>query len=774
MKISSCAYSLLSILCHCVEGASAVLSSLTCQPFGLWGRCLERLVDTTESPLLRYWAGSVLLNLTGLSCKEKKWSTLLAVQTHEGSVVTGVSVLQVMLEHYSFLSKTLRTDIVPQEMEAKLRVVMQEGGDPGQLTTDSSQYCKLMRPDTSEEDGASETTADSRQLQTCQHMLLCELTVSLSPCVVDATAQLLSSWCSVLPEWTNQHVCSGSVVEAILSLLNQDILLLVHAMQETGRLSNVVQDWLVMWRNLLRLMVYLVHNQNKGFLVKMATEEVCSALWHFLSSLVDIIHSGDKVTADVLESVCPLMSGLYQHSQLVEKRTIVVHSALDHWRTFTGVLMATLDHPTAPSLKHVLCLFCGVVKDTLDPSSPGGNLLQDTYRSALKTSLDGEFGREFCSHLLSCVDKKAVLTTQTQNSILKALTLLLACSGSAKEVALNSGIVESSVAELNSLHRQVSMRPSPQHSKQVRPPFAVDTGSVMCDQCTYLCQESSFLSEVVLSLNLLRNLVFSCEQAKSVSLECGLVAAIHSMWSWCLGSPRVQLSVLSLLTTLTADCAQACSAMVGCCHGNTTLVHCVLKVCRSHVSVYLSSSRSKQPPAHTFQGVTASFNLVGNIVMSPECRKILKKTNFISPFLATHPKNDLGNPSRCCLIFLWLQLLKNLTLFSDGQHMVANAPGCLDLLLSLWEHGEKSGARAPVLMVLRNLCFYQPLKAQLVNKELFIEMLENTLISNDSSQVKVVTSALKSLLYNCSRTRVVLKKTSCLEDFIVSKGLVRS
>ena len=117
---------------------------------------------------------------------------------------------------------------------------------------------------------------------------------------------------------------------------------------------------------------------------------------------------------------------------------VLVSHVLFAGLVISGVLMATLDHPTAPSLKHVLCLFCGVVKDTLDPSSPGGNPLQDAYRSALKTSLDGEFGREFCSHLLSCVDKKAVLTTQTQNSILKALTLLLACSGSAKEVALNS------------------------------------------------------------------------------------------------------------------------------------------------------------------------------------------------------------------------------------------------------------------------------------------------------------------------------------------------
>ena len=57
---------------------------------------------------------------------------------------------------------------------------------------------------------------------------------------------------------------------------------------------SVIGDWLSLWKSLLQLMVYLVNTQHKGLLNKMATEEVTSALWCFLSPLIKLFHTGEK------------------------------------------------------------------------------------------------------------------------------------------------------------------------------------------------------------------------------------------------------------------------------------------------------------------------------------------------------------------------------------------------------------------------------------------------------------------------------------------------
>ena len=74
---------------------------------------------------------------------------------------------------------------------------------------------------------------------------------------------------------------------------------------------SVIGDWLSLWESLLQLMVYLVNTQHKGLLNKMATEEVTSALWCFLSPLIKLFHTGEKGW------LCPLDSRVLLFSPFV-------------------------------------------------------------------------------------------------------------------------------------------------------------------------------------------------------------------------------------------------------------------------------------------------------------------------------------------------------------------------------------------------------------------------------------------------------------------------
>ena len=54
---------------------------------------------------------------------------------------------------------------------------------------------------------------------------------------------------------------------------------------------------------------------------------------------------------------------------------------------------------------------------------------------------------------------------------------------------------------------------------------------------------------------------------------------------------------------------------------------------------------------------------------------LLVQVNFLSLFTSVHPKADTSSAARCRLVLLWLGLLSHLTLFTDGQQMVARTPG---------------------------------------------------------------------------------------------------
>ena len=101
-------------------------------------------------------------------------------------MLTGVGVLQVMLEQYSFMSKMFSSGILTKEMETKLTALVREGEVPTPSVLNSSKYCLMMRPPTqcgrgSSEDTPSSNVKDNQQhIQTCYRSLLLEVSGDLS------------------------------------------------------------------------------------------------------------------------------------------------------------------------------------------------------------------------------------------------------------------------------------------------------------------------------------------------------------------------------------------------------------------------------------------------------------------------------------------------------------------------------------------------------------------------------------------------------------------
>ena len=101
-------------------------------------------------------------------------------------MLTGVGVLQVMLEQYSFMSKMFSSDILTKEMETKLRALVREGEVPTPSVLNSSKYCLMMRPPTQCGQGSGEDTPSSnvevnqQLIQISYRSLLLEVSGDLS------------------------------------------------------------------------------------------------------------------------------------------------------------------------------------------------------------------------------------------------------------------------------------------------------------------------------------------------------------------------------------------------------------------------------------------------------------------------------------------------------------------------------------------------------------------------------------------------------------------
>jgi hypothetical protein len=152
--------------------------------------------------------------------------------------------------------------------------------------------------------------------------------------------------------------------------------------------------------------------------------------------------------------------------------------------------------------------------------------------------------------------------------------------------------------------------------------------------------------------------------------------------------------------------------------------------------------------------------------MTQECRSLIKKTNFLSSFLQVHPK------TQTFLSSLWLKLLVNLTFTTDGQSTLAKLNGSIDLLCNIWTH-VKPEYHILCVIVLRNLCFYGPIKTTIVTNGGAINVFTKCLLSNDTRLIALAATAIWALLSNNTKLRIQLCDTELHKALSEAAGLYK-
>ncbi|CAB1340860.1 unnamed protein product, partial [Coregonus sp. 'balchen'] len=261
--------------------------------------------------------------------------------------------------------------------------------------------------------------------------------------------------------------------------------------------------------------------------------------------------------------------------------------------------------------------------------------------------------------------------------------------------AAKAGLIDSCVEQMKLMHNHL-------HMESVRPGRGRR-------------KEESYMKELKMSLEILRNCLYHNTQSKAVATDCRLAAVLHALWPWFLLDDAAMEAVLELLCVYTANCTTACSSL--CCGvapglasgprgpPGGSLMHCVMKLA--------SGIAPDNSPVQQL-----AFSLLANLAINKDCKGVLQKSNFLQPFLSLpvpKPGSKTG-PGAGGLVGLWLRLLLSVSFGEDGQLSVLRLTGALDLLADLaatqpQRHRHHGNGSRPItmadnaLLILHNVCF---------------------------------------------------------------------
>uniref|UniRef100_UPI00358E3341 rotatin-like n=1 Tax=Myxine glutinosa TaxID=7769 RepID=UPI00358E3341 len=157
-------------------------------------------------------------------------------------------------------------------------------------------------------------------------------------------------------------------------------------------------------------------------------------------------------------------------------------------------------------------------------------------------------GFSLCKLLMKRYQRQCGEFAVVDNDTSTTLCLLLSISPSAKQAALQAGLIVQSIDRLNELHDRLNLAP-PKASNGKK--------------------DNPVMKEVRNILTLLRNCLYSSEEIKLAAIQESTLPMLLSLWPWLLTSVDVLHAALHLLCVLTANCPSACTACCSVVHNRT-------------------------------------------------------------------------------------------------------------------------------------------------------------------------------------------------------------
>ncbi|KAL5022092.1 hypothetical protein ScPMuIL_001247 [Solemya velum] len=765
-------------------------------PGGIWGAAINILLDNSECSILRQQAGLILVNLTSQNMPSGSvetqdiWQGPVVTDAEYGVSMAGLTALLALLHHMQFYQEIVvmvskyypqpaihpvsvveggaqttpsgsdtTVSTLGEQLALTVISVLHRSSTPTRLKSLGSRGQSLTQSGLS----ASSTTTTPRSVQrdtlssTPLSVESVEYHSVATPCLVSAVTRLLHNLIILAPQDSFTCLKKDSLLTSITNLLDKglldDYLSEMKSSSSPHQLQLTFCDLVQMYTNIVHLLRSCVVYDSATRLEILADRKIlevifslikiscdvspeitnkCHALWeHIFSFFMSLLQ---LQTATALESLIPVLQRYW--SDLVERAIDVLETEYNSelYSVTLQFLCVLLSEEGKLQAKHPSRQEDSVTVTELLTTTLGEQKGQSEYSGSM-------LGRTLVCAYDHCVLQAADCGNTCRLYVIMTLKMVLAVCDSAKDTALEMGLVENLLEHIKQTHVKISMD-SLQMGKSGRK------------------KDEPLVQELVLTLDLLRNFMYQNLDVKMACYHSGLHNLIHRLWGWCQLEPSIMFSALSVLSVYVARCPSAASSLAHTSNnalpgtappprapvGQNSLVHCLIRVASARDGIKEGMLRTV-------------FGLLSTLALSSECRNIIWKCNFLKDFSELTPQKTRKGKLRQTLEVLWLELFVNLSFSTEGQQMILKINESVKLLLEYIEGGQPRLQECS-LLILRNLCCHSSNKPKLLASEMLLPCLLKALTPGSDRLKTTAASALWALAFNNQKAKVVMKNAN--------------
>ncbi|XP_024221639.1 rotatin isoform X2 [Bombus impatiens] len=371
--------------------------------------------------------------------------------------------------------------------------------------------------------------------------------------------------------------------------------------------------------------------------------------------------------------------------------------------------------------------------------------------------------KELCNILLHLFiahnynrSKKNKKLNEDKDLIISALTNLLCVSNTAKQVALEENLPDTTLMILKESYVRLNLQPFELFKNQIDREKKIHP----------------LLRDMNAILVLLMNFMYGSTEVKVALTKAGLADVLHKLWAWIALNKTVSTTALKLLATYTTKCTTAQSLTLTTILPGTGLRKTPNTLALIHVIIQLVCKEiDKAGQLFDNHKLHFAFHVLRNAIHVHECRVSISKSNLLQFFTKIHPITTKRTKPWPLVELYCLEFLIDFTYYEEGQICVPKAVDGLDVLLQLSKYSSSSN-RILAISILRNLAFNMTNRPRLLSSVDFINVLHDIFKNGSLVEIRIAGSMLWSLISNNQKGKLIVRSAGFSQSIQEALGRI--
>lgn len=759
------------------NGCVSLAAQLNRHNGGIWELIIGLLLDPTEASLVREQIALLMVNLTSST---GVFGTKLNEQTIESRVL--VNEVSETLSYFDALLEVLQLSNFYQHVamllssfypHPRLRHKIVANSNVPSDSEVSSLDGRNSRPTLA----MSEMTMDTRTINSPTFSEISAGNVvtnygNIGPKEIIATPTLLAGILKLLrnlvahfPSDALYHIKNMHIVPYIFRCINETMVALKKQSSCFDNQINI-DEIVYMVVCILDLLCILTHVDAEMCTLVMESSNTMSLIYCLLSDKFYEMNL-DRALVFTMWGLCfKLLTKIIQsqNSYLLPQSTNIalrnIHIIAGNFEKVFNENSLMKSQYCSCCLKFLGLLFSAEARRIQDERDTLIDNELVNVQSSLSSALDAKrevhtFGYQLCNRLMNLLiaiprSLQCDSDMPMAKDIATALQMLLAISTSAKEKALQDGLLDIILKRFNIIGMHVSSSKINATKKQIN-------------------YDVNLVKDFELHADILKNFMSGSVQVKTAVSSSGFITIVSKIFPWLeKQGQRVLNTLFSLFCTYTAHCPAASRSLALFGPANAkrartktkletpasfSFVHVVISICEKELRNNCSNNTL----------LTVAFDLLCTLSLVPVCREIISMSPFLQNFRQICLKKMQESQFQRVVTLHWLHLFVNMSFSQEGQEIILNLKDGVDILLEIGSSTIYE-MQNMALLIIRNLCFHPTGKVKALCTGNFIDIISKIAINGENNLQKLAISSIWALICNNQKVKVTIKNSQLIHQ----------